>query len=150
MIPVSRIFIFSPESRGAPMLTSFRSWETLLRYGEQDWIRFHDVEEAKSTVAALLSTSGTTGLPKVAVTSHYALVAAGVSMQCSEKKPYQVLRLISLPLFHAFGASFVHICAFHAGETTYIMRKFDLAIFADCICRYRILILQLYLQYSSE
>jgi acyl-CoA synthetase (AMP-forming)/AMP-acid ligase II len=80
---------------------------------------------AKSTIAVLQLTSGTTGLPKAAATSHHALVAAGVAMRSSNQRPYEVSRLISLPLFHSFGASFVQIAAFHYGEPTYIMRRFS-------------------------
>ena len=97
----------------------------MLRHGEHDWIRISDETTAKSTIAALQPTSGTTGLPKVATTSHYALVAAGVAMRVSVQIPYKVSRLISLPLFHSFGASFVHLSAFHYGEPTYIMRRFS-------------------------
>lgn len=37
------------------------SWRTLLEHGEQDWVRFDDLETAKSTPACLMFSSGTTG-----------------------------------------------------------------------------------------
>lgn len=59
-------------------------------------------------------------------------------MQCSGENPYQVSRLISLPLFHSFGSSFVHLAAFRSGEPTYIMPRFDLDSFTRCVQRYKI------------
>ncbi|TIA78071.1 acetyl-CoA synthetase-like protein [Aureobasidium pullulans] len=116
-ISAEQIFVFDPNA-GQTIQKELKYWTSLLQYGEQDWIRFNEEAIAKSTIAVLQSTSGTTGLPKVAATSHYALVAAGVAMQCSKPKPYAVSRLISLPLFHSFGASFVQNSAFQSGEPT--------------------------------
>jgi 4-coumarate--CoA ligase len=115
-----------------------RHWSDLLQHGEDDWTRINDTQAANSTIAVLQSTSGTTGSPKAAATSHYALVAAGVAMQESGQRQYEVTRLISLPLFHSFGASFVHIAAFRYGETTYIMRKFNAEGFASILDRFGI------------
>lgn len=67
----------------------FRSWKVLLKCPESDWVTFDDENLAKSTVAALMSTSGTTGLPKAAKCSHYSQVAQSV-MLAEGKKPYEV------------------------------------------------------------
>jgi 4-coumarate--CoA ligase len=115
-----------------------RSLHELLQHGEHGWIRIDDMETAKLTIAVLQSTSGTTGLPKAAATSHYALVAAGVAMQEPGQRQYEITRLISLPLFHSFGASFVHLAAFHYGETTYIMRKFNAERFVSILHKFGI------------
>lgn len=37
------------------------SWRSLLEHGEQDWVRFDDLETAKNTPAFLMFSSGTTG-----------------------------------------------------------------------------------------
>ncbi|KAH0287772.1 AMP-binding enzyme [Aureobasidium namibiae CBS 147.97] len=93
----------------------------------------NDEQTARSTIAVLQSTSGTTGVPKVAASSHYALVASGIAMRESTVKLYAVTRLIPLPLFHSFGASFVQISAFHCGETACIVRKFDVEEFMGAL-----------------
>jgi long-subunit acyl-CoA synthetase (AMP-forming) len=67
-----------------------RSVTDLLLHGEADWITFDNEAKAKNTIAALLTTSGTTGLPKSAVISHYAFVSQGVMLQAFEDKPYEV------------------------------------------------------------
>lgn len=71
----------------------------LLKYGEADWIRFNDEETAKSTPAAMYSTSGTGGLPKAAVLSHFALVAQHLSIAPRDPQS-KTSRLICLPSFH--------------------------------------------------
>ena len=86
-IPASNIFTFHTDfQRKAP---DFDSWEVLLRHGESHWIEFDNEVKAKTTVAALMSTSGTTGLPKVAQSSHYSQVAQSIILK-EENKPYEV------------------------------------------------------------
>lgn len=73
--------------------SEFRSWKVLLESAESGWITFDDEHLAKTTVAALMSTSGTTGLPKAAQCSHYSQVAQSVIL-AEDKKPYEVITLI--------------------------------------------------------
>lgn len=55
--------------------TGFKSFRALFTSGEEDWVRFDDRNTSENTTAAYLFSSGTTGLPKAAVLSHYNLVA---------------------------------------------------------------------------
>jgi acyl-CoA synthetase (AMP-forming)/AMP-acid ligase II len=89
-IPKSRIWLFDEHDSGAAEVTgqktgrnlglSLESWGTLLEKGESDWVRFDDLATSKKTTAARLYSSGTTGLPKAAVISHYNLVAQHTSV----------------------------------------------------------------------
>lgn len=136
-IHASHIFIFDTRDSPGPEV-GFKSWEFLLQHGERDWVRFNDETIAKSTTAALMSTSGTTGLPKAAVISHYALVASGVSLQSPIEKPYTVRRLISVPQFHAFATQVAYLAPLKFGDTAYIMRRFDRDMFLRYLDRYEI------------
>jgi acyl-CoA synthetase (AMP-forming)/AMP-acid ligase II len=69
----SNIRIFDVHGQSIPQ--GYQSWSELLNHGEDDWVRFNNKELSSSTPAALLFSSGTTGLPKAAVVSHYNLVA---------------------------------------------------------------------------
>jgi 4-coumarate--CoA ligase len=91
-ISPSNIIIFN--TRGQEVPDGFRSWEVLLQAGESDWIQFDDEDTAKSTTAALLATSGTSGLPKVAAMSHHALIAANTQAYDSKNKLYGVSSLL--------------------------------------------------------
>ena len=84
---VSDVFVFDPTGRDFPLY--YRSWKDLMEYGESDWVRFEHDNEAKDTTAALLSTSGTTGLPKAAMISHYSCVAQNIMANDSKNKTYE-------------------------------------------------------------
>ena len=87
-LPVSNVFIFDPTGRDFPLY--YRSWKGLLEHGESDWVRFSQDDEARTTTAALLSTSGTTGLPKAAMISHANCIIQNVMLDDSRSKTYEV------------------------------------------------------------
>jgi long-subunit acyl-CoA synthetase (AMP-forming) len=87
----SRVLVFA-EGRETP--DGFRSWKELFQHGEDDWIQFDNEKTAKETPACLVSTSGTTGLPKMAVLSHHAWVALNCVIDDPKPKPYQIKRLV--------------------------------------------------------
>lgn len=92
-IPHSRILIFD-NLGGQTVPEGFKSWRTLLDHGEQDWIRFDDLETSKNTTAGHLFSSGTTGLPKAAYISHYNVIAQHVLINDWKPKPYEVSAVI--------------------------------------------------------
>lgn len=85
----SRIFTFSPSPYHDPRVAC-RDWNTLLQHGESDWIRFNDAQRSSATPIGLFSTSGTTGLPKMAARTHLSFVAESVAIQERQSKPYPV------------------------------------------------------------
>ncbi|RDW56562.1 hypothetical protein BP6252_14090 [Coleophoma cylindrospora] len=111
---------------GSPSVTS------LLSHGFSDWMRINNEQTARDTTACMFPTSGTTGLPKLCRLSHYSEVAKDIAIQ-SEGKDYEVKTLMTLPLFHIFGAALVHINPLRRGEPVYILPRFDLKKFANAI-----------------
>lgn len=85
----SRIWIFDVLNQAMP--AGFLSWTTLLQYGETDWIRFDDPAQA-NTPAALFHSSGTTGLPKSAILTHFNIVAQHTLVHEVVQKPFEVCR----------------------------------------------------------
>ena len=114
-------------------LEGFETWNVLLQHGESDWNRFADETKAKETTACLLSTSGTTGLPKLAIITHAACVAQGTILSDATEKPYVVKRLIFLPMFHAFTWPLGLTLPLREGCPTYVMPKFDMQRFGDSV-----------------
>ena len=88
-IPDAKVFVLS-EPQNAP--EGAKSWRDLLQRGEDDWIRFDNERLAKETPACMVTTSGTTGLPKLAVLSHYSWVAFNSVVDDPVPKPYEIKR----------------------------------------------------------
>ena len=114
----------------------FRPFTELLQHGEQAWHRIDNELEAKQSPAAYFPTSGTTGLPKLAMVSHWNLVAHHLIIH--QDTPYDVRRLISLPFFHLFATSFSFIQPTRYGHTTYVMKRFKLDSFVQNHDQYQI------------
>ncbi|KAL4988526.1 hypothetical protein BDW68DRAFT_91024 [Aspergillus falconensis] len=115
---------------------SYLNFAQLLGYGENDWITFNDEMIAKSTPAAMFSTSGTGGLPKAAVLSHHAIVCQHLTI--AYDVPYAVSRLMSLPMFHLFGALWTHIFPVRYGQPLYVLSRFEISRFVAAVYQYQI------------
>lgn len=87
-VPTTKVWVFNTDGR--PLPPGRQSWTDLLNYGEEDWVRFDDLDTCKNTTAARLFSSGTTGLPKAAVISHYNLIAQHELVFEVQKQPYEV------------------------------------------------------------
>ncbi|SLM39550.1 4-coumarate-ligase [Lasallia pustulata] len=121
-----------------PPRYGFESWTALLKHGEQDWVRFDDEETSKKTTAARLYSSGTTGLPKAAICSHYNLVAQHQGVFEDLPRPWDVRRLVCLPMFHAACVPVGHTTPLRSGHVAYVMRRFELEPFLRNIEQYQI------------
>ncbi|CAL5870736.1 uncharacterized protein PFLUO_LOCUS4976 [Penicillium psychrofluorescens] len=108
----------------------------LICYGEGDWPVFNDPGTVQSTPAAMFSTSGTGGLPKAAVLSHHAIVSHHRSIQYDV--PYPVSRLMSLPMFHLFGALWTHLFPVRYGHPLFVLPRFEMNQFLATVRQYRI------------
>ncbi|KAK5728623.1 hypothetical protein LTR15_001760 [Elasticomyces elasticus] len=75
-------------------------------------------------IAALQQTSGTTGLPKMAMRSHLSMISE-LEAITDDSKPYEVRRLFCTPIFHAFSAPEILFNALRLGQVSYFMRRFD-------------------------
>ncbi|KAK3329265.1 hypothetical protein B0H66DRAFT_17707 [Apodospora peruviana] len=119
-----------------------KPFTSLLAHGNQeaDWLRLGSKSEMQSTMAVYYSTSGTTGLPKLAMVSHYAVLAQQVSLHHNQSyQSYEVTRLAALPLFHIFGSAWAFFAPLQFGQPVYVMARFTtIDNFAENIERYSI------------
>lgn len=138
-IPKSSIRIFNTQpNQVCP--PDFQSWTELLQHGEEDWVRFDGLATCANTTAARLTSSGTTGLPKATVTSHQNLIAQHELVYgiASPQRPYEVINLFALPMFHAAVGPRVHTTALKNGEAAYVMRRFELETFLANVEKYKV------------
>ncbi len=134
-IPHSNILIFNV--LGQAVQAGFQSWETLLDKGEEDWVRFDDLKTARSTEAARMFSSGTTGLPKAATVTHRNLIAHHTMVWPTERR-YDVRRLLTFPMYHAAAVPVSHVTTPKTGQMGVVMRRFALNQFLANIQNFRI------------
>ena len=113
-----------------------RSFAHLLCYGESDWLMFTNPMAAQTTPAVMFSTSGTGGLPKAAILSHHAIVSHHRAIHYDV--PYPVIRLMSLPMFHLFGALWTHLFPVRYGHPLFVLPRFDMHQFLTTVQQYQI------------
>ncbi|KAH6704208.1 4-coumarate-CoA ligase-like protein [Leptodontidium sp. MPI-SDFR-AT-0119] len=139
-IPESKVWIFDVHD---PLPQGFRSWKELLGHGEKGWVRFDDEKTAKKSTAARMFSSGTTGLPKAVVLSHYNFVAQHTLTQEINRKEWRSRRLLCLPMFHAAAAPIAHTTPLRDGQVSFVMRRFELEPFLANVEKFKINELQL-------
>ncbi|ORY16779.1 4-coumarate-CoA ligase [Clohesyomyces aquaticus] len=106
--------------------------------GEQmTWRRVTDEEELKRSLIVLLYSSGTTGVPKGVMLSHYNLVAqlyipsiqarahVAAAVEAGEPAPSPFKTLAHLPIAHIAGVFGYLISPFFSGGSVYWMSKFS-------------------------
>lgn len=123
-LPKDKVIVFNPQ--GGKGVEGHLQWSDLLKHGERDWVRFDFLETSRNTTAALLFSSGTTGLPKAAMLSHYNFIAQHTLLYEAYPRPYKAIRLVALPMFHAASAPSAHTTPLRAGEKSYVLPRFDL------------------------
>ena len=98
--------------------------------------------DPRDDLAALPSSSGTTGLPKGVMLTHFNLTS---NLEQTINRPGEVsamteedVLLVHLPLFHSYGMTVLMNAAIAAGATQVHMGRFDMDLFLDLVPRHRI------------
>ncbi|KAG6817716.1 hypothetical protein H0H87_004507 [Tephrocybe sp. NHM501043] len=126
--------------------------DELVEYGLSVPVSYTEIRfkpgEAKTTLAFLSFSSGTTGKPKAVAIPHYSVIANVMQMVTHTKlndpshrnkqfKPGDIAVAV-LPFFHIYGLVVnLHFCLF-AGLSVVVVPKFSFTAFLESIIRYRI------------
>ncbi|KAJ9086848.1 hypothetical protein DSO57_1039293 [Entomophthora muscae] len=106
-------------------------------YCDKDYQKlvFKNDSESKQEAALLAYSSGTTGLPKGVITTHYNLIANLLQTECVlEGCLYSELVSAGiLPLFHCYGIMVNMLLGLHTFFKTIIIPKFDFEKFLETI-----------------
>ncbi|KAJ5170979.1 AMP-dependent synthetase/ligase [Penicillium coprophilum] len=135
-VPEQNLWVF--DNLGQTVPGGMRSWKQLLEVGEEDWVRFNDLETCQQTTAARLFSSGTTGLPKAVTITHHNLIAQHEVVYGVNPRPYSISRIVAVPVFHAAVAPLTHISTVKDGAVVYMMRRFDLETYLATVEKYNI------------
>lgn len=133
-----------------PAPNSPQTLGSLCLHGSEHWLVFDDEARARDTPAVLLSTSGTTGPPKLAVMAHLGIVSQAAHIEAISQHrhhikpsqgaaagPCEIRRLIVLPMGHSFMLPF-HLATLRRGEKTFVMSRYDEYRFVDCVVKHQI------------
>jgi len=86
----------------------------------------------KEDIAALVYSSGTTGLPKGVMLTHYNLTTNVLQMYNASDHHEDTI-LCVLPMFHIYAIAFINLMSLHHGATIVSMPKFDPKVFLTAI-----------------
>lgn len=147
-LPESRIYILEGSSAGR------RSFQDLAAQVRARSIHLVAPKEVKrDTLAYLVFSSGTSGLPKAVMISHgniWAMVLAQMVMKQEEEKITQppppvapTVWLIFLPLYHTYGVHMACFRQFFMPATYVIVPKWDVKLVLKSIPRYRVQVMPL-------
>jgi acyl-CoA synthetase (AMP-forming)/AMP-acid ligase II len=125
---IEELFVFGGAEGATPFL------ELVEENGEVPRVEINPKED----LVALPYSSGTTGLPKGVMLTHYNLVANLCQMDGLEYFHRDDTLLCVLPLFHIYGLVVVLNMGLHLGATIVMMPRFDLEQFLKLIQKHRV------------
>ncbi|KAL5338169.1 acetyl-CoA synthetase-like protein [Aspergillus crustosus] len=155
---IDELIVFAQQDQGNT-LSSITSVSTkvdaeypltaLVAHGSAIWLCIPTIDLAKSTPAAMFTTSGTSGLPKAAIRTHHTIISHHLTVHYTpsyESAPGKgknanqvpVRRLLALPAYHSFGDFWNNLFPLRYGQPLYILPRFDLSEFTAAIKRFGI------------
>jgi acyl-CoA synthetase (AMP-forming)/AMP-acid ligase II len=125
---ITNLFVFGEA-------TGFRPFATLLG-GDGDYPK--PTINPKNDLVALPYSSGTTGLPKGVMLTHYNLVSNLRQMDGLDYFTQDDTLLCVLPLFHIYGLVVILNMGLHMGATIVMLPRFDFEQFLKAVSTYRV------------
>ncbi|KAF2210273.1 hypothetical protein CERZMDRAFT_45747 [Cercospora zeae-maydis SCOH1-5] len=155
--PKTHIFVLGLQEGPA---VDLRHWKSLCRAIDKRSFRLPKITPREDT-ALLMYSSGTTGLPKGVMLTHFGIVSnllQRISCEWGEVRPSGGLgkvknlpdapasgdkALLAIPQFHVYGFAYVFLTNLYAGIPVVVMRRFDFNVWCQTIEREKITIAQM-------
>lgn len=128
VILLSDIVAEKPNQRDSDLasLHQLRTTHELLDDGELEAFGGRADGISTDSIATIMSTSGTTGLPKMVGRTHRALVQETAAIEDNyQQKSYPIRRLYCTPMFHAYSFPEMVVNTLRLGHPSYYMSRFD-------------------------
>eukprot|EP01119_Soliformovum_irregulare_P024794 TRINITY_DN8982_c3_g1_i1.p1 TRINITY_DN8982_c3_g1~~TRINITY_DN8982_c3_g1_i1.p1 ORF type:complete len:533 (-),score=165.10 TRINITY_DN8982_c3_g1_i1:36-1634(-) len=93
--------------------------------------------DPKNDIVTIPYSSGTTGLPKGVVLTHFNIVSNILQMKRVDPHGASDCTIAVLPLFHVYGLTVIMNALLAAGSKIVVMSKFDLVQFLELIVKYK-------------
>jgi len=135
-LPEDQKFFFSPDNDSIPLPEDFIDLSLIIRDYPVHNPSTTDSVKTMDTFAYVF-TSGTTGLPKAAIRTHYGMFGGAYTygLLMTNMNPEDTI-YIPLPFFHTTALSVAWPAAFSGGAAVAIGRRFSVSRFWDEIRRY--------------
>lgn len=143
-IPDDHIFIFEkvPAQHGGK---TYQPWADVFLTGTKEYTPKPTVGDNRKTLAFLVYSSGTTGLPKGVMLSHHNIIANLLQINMADghfTKPTDV-HLGFLPFYHIYGLTLILQTGIWCNTPTVVMPRFDMEQFLTLVQRYRVTLVNL-------
>lgn len=143
-IPPSKVLVYQGEGR-MELYEAVSGAKIPISNQELGWRRITDPEELANSVACLLYSSGTTGLPKAMKLSHQNLVAESTLLLEPLKefnaehrsKDFVYTNIAHLPVAHIAGVMSYFVTVLYMGGVVYWMPRFDFLKFCEYSKKYK-------------
>ncbi len=131
------IIVESEENKGDLKLPEGTiGWSTLMKNTTSDPPEY--VFNPKEDLAALVYTSGTTGLPKGTMLTHYNMVSNVIQASPMLELSEFDIAMTVLPLYHIYGLNVCMNQAIWLGASQVVTPRFDVKEFCELVEKYRV------------
>ncbi|KAI5413285.1 4-coumarate--CoA ligase-like 7, partial [Lathyrus oleraceus] len=133
------VFLNSDAGAVIPPISNVTSFKSFVKLGESG-TEFPKVDVKQSDTAALLYSSGTTGLSKGVILTHGNFIASALMITMDDELNGEIndVYLVVLPMFHVFGLAVITCSQLQRGNAVVSLKKFEFEVVLKTIEKFRV------------